>query len=89
MVGIKTMVGFETELDLTRVMSTLNRHNIHLRRYFSPCLNQVTYVLPTRMPISESVASRIACLPIYPGLNADSVHRIADIQLKAIQYIDV
>jgi dTDP-4-amino-4,6-dideoxygalactose transaminase len=77
-------VLFESEEVLLRVLQALNSAHIFPRRYFYPSLNTLPYVQRVQMPISESVAARIACLPIYPGLENADVHRIADILLKAI-----
>ncbi len=72
-------VIFNTEADLLRVFDALNAAQIFPRRYFYPSLNTLPYVNPVPMPISESVASRIACLPIYAGLEPSEVERIAEI----------
>jgi len=72
-------VVFDTETDLLRVLEALNAAQVFPRRYFYPSLNTLPYVAPVPMPVSESVASRIACLPIYPGLTLAEVERIAHI----------
>ena len=72
-------VIFDTEADLLRALKALNAEQIFPRRYFYPSLNTLPYVTPVSMPVSESVASRIACLPIYSGLTLGEVERIAHI----------
>lgn len=72
-------VIFDTEANLLRVLEALNAAQIFPRRYFYPSLNTLPYVNRQAMPVSESVASRIACLPIYPGLTLADVERIANI----------
>jgi dTDP-4-amino-4,6-dideoxygalactose transaminase len=66
-------VVFETETQLLGVQKVLNENNIFPRRYFYPSLNTIHYVNGTSMPVSESIASRVMCLPLYEGLNEDDV----------------
>ncbi|HBK83807.1 MAG TPA: aminotransferase DegT, partial [Flavobacterium sp.] len=49
------------------------------RRYFYPSLNTIHYVSGSKMPISESVASRVLCLPLYAGLEVQDVKKIINI----------
>ena len=72
-------VLFRNESDLLRVVEALNKANIFPRRYFFPSLNTLPYLPAISMPISESVAARIACLPIYPGLEMVELQRITAI----------
>lgn len=60
---------FKTEEDLIVVMDKLNNQNIYPRRYFYPSLNKVEYTKGESMPISESISSRILCLPLYKDLS--------------------
>jgi len=57
-------VVFETETKLLEVQKALNEQQIFPRRYFYPSLNTVNYVNSNEMKVSESVASRILCLPL-------------------------
>lgn len=59
---------FESESRLLEIQNKLNGNEIFPRRYFFPSLNTIPYVNGDRMPISESTASRILCLPLYVGL---------------------
>jgi dTDP-4-amino-4,6-dideoxygalactose transaminase len=77
-------VLFRNESDLSRVVEALNNSDIFPRRYFFPSLNTLPYLSASSMPISESVAARIACLPIYPGLEMAEVHRITAIIKNAL-----
>jgi dTDP-4-amino-4,6-dideoxygalactose transaminase len=61
-------VIFESEKILLEVQRELNKNNIFPRRYFYPSLNTIPYVSAGPMPISESISSRILCLPLYPEL---------------------
>jgi len=73
-------VVFPTEEQLLKAESALLRENIVPRRYFSPSLNTYTAIVkPAPMPGSESLASRILCLPLYFGLPEETVVKIAEI----------
>ncbi|WKL45976.1 DegT/DnrJ/EryC1/StrS family aminotransferase [Flavobacterium pectinovorum] len=56
---------FESEEVLLKIQKELNNNQIYPRRYFYPSLNTVEYIKSNKMPISESIASRILCLPLY------------------------
>lgn len=58
-------VIFKSESQLLQIQKILNENNIFPRRYFYPSLNTISYVKGEKMPISESIASRILCLPLY------------------------
>ena len=71
-------VIFETEKELLSVKSQLEKNDIEARRYFYPSLNQLTYLRNTSScPISEDIASRILCLPLFAELNDEDVEKIA------------
>jgi dTDP-4-amino-4,6-dideoxygalactose transaminase len=61
-------VIFQSEEELLNVQKRLNEAEIFPRRYFYPSLNTINFVNGETMPISESIASRILCLPLYVGL---------------------
>lgn len=67
---------FETEEVLLHVEKALNNQQIFPRRYFYPSLNTVSFVNGMSMPISESVASRVICLPLFKGLDKRDVDKI-------------
>ena len=72
-------VVFETETKLLEVQKALNEQQIFPRRYFYPSLNTVNYVNNNEMKVSESVASKILCLPLYMNLDLSSVTNIINI----------
>ena len=72
-------VIFETEAVLLEAQKQLNENQIFPRRYFYPSLNTIEYTLGTKMPVSESIASRILCLPLYVGLEEDNLKNIVGI----------
>ena len=72
-------VVFETEAQLLAVQKVLNDNEIFPRRYFYPSLNHVPYVDHVNMPISEDIASRIICLPLYLELKQNELQQIVSI----------
>lgn len=72
-------VIFESETVLLHVEQKLKEQNITPRRYFYPSLNTVSFVTNSKMPISESTASRILCLPLYVGLEKNDLEKITTI----------
>lgn len=72
-------VVFESSDQLLRVFAALNAENIFPRRYFYPSLNKLPYVDGLDCPTSEDIASRIACLPLYAGLQPETITKIVKI----------
>jgi dTDP-4-amino-4,6-dideoxygalactose transaminase len=71
-------VLFETEAALLEAQKRLNDAQIFPRRYFYPSLNTINYVKSTSMPVSESVASRILCLPLAYDLIFNEIQLIVN-----------
>lgn len=62
-------VVFDNEEMLLKIKAALNKQGINPRRYFYPSLDTLDYLPPHDQNIvSRDIASRILCLPIYPGL---------------------
>ena len=72
-------VVFADEQQLLRVFDALAKHDIYPRRYFYPSLNKLSYVNGAPCPISEDIASRIACMPLYPDLAESDARNICQI----------
>ncbi|PRZ20088.1 dTDP-4-amino-4,6-dideoxygalactose transaminase [Flavobacterium granuli] len=72
-------VIFESEAQLLRVEKALSYNQIMPRRYFYPSLNTIDYTKGQSMPISENIASRIMCLPLYVGLSENDLERIVSL----------
>ena len=70
---------FNSEATLLKVEEALLKKDIIPRRYFYPSLNTIPYVKGKEMPISESIASRILCLPLYVGLTNTDLELIVSI----------
>lgn len=70
-------VIFETEEKLLEVKNNMNKVNIFPRRYFYPSLNTITYLNNhQKMVVSESIACRVLCLPLYVGLSNNDIEKI-------------
>jgi len=76
-------VIFESESQLQKIEKALNTENIFPRRYFYPSVNTYTNILeyqPT--PVSEDIAKRILCLPLYWNLKNHEIEKIIQIIYK-------
>lgn len=72
-------VVFRDEKSLLRVKEKLNEAEIFPRRYFYPSLNKLNYLKKQKVPIAESIAARILCLPLYYGLQNKEINKICEI----------
>jgi dTDP-4-amino-4,6-dideoxygalactose transaminase len=69
-------VLFDTEARLFQCLEKMAAEKVFPRRYFYPSLHQVEIFEKTELPVSESVASRIACLPLYNSLTSQEIDEI-------------
>lgn len=67
------------EETLLKLQNSLNNQQIFPRRYFYPSLNLIPYTNEATMLISENIASRVLCLPLYVGLEVSSLEKIVTI----------
>lgn len=72
-------VLFKNEAELLEVTAALQAQNIFPRRYFYPSLNALPYLHYMKMPISEDIAKRVLCLPMFEDLGQDSIVHICNI----------
>lgn len=80
-------VIFESEQMLLHVVETLTFHNIHPRRYFYPCLSSLPYLGRTfDTPISDAIAPRVLCLPLYHSLSTEEIDMICRLISRSIRY---
>lgn len=69
----------ESETELLAIIKHLNERNVFPRRYFYPSLNKLPYHINEHScPVSEDIASRIMCLPLYHGLSLEEVDNICE-----------
>jgi dTDP-4-amino-4,6-dideoxygalactose transaminase len=69
----------KSEEQLLEIESNLNENKIFPRRYFYPSLNTINYIDYKQMLISESLSSRILCLPLYVGINESQLDTICSL----------
>lgn len=83
-------VVFDSEETLLRVMDALKVQDVLPRRYFYPSLNTLPFLKTYQpCPVSEDIALRVLCLPLYPGLSGEDADRIANIVNEALITSDV
>jgi dTDP-4-amino-4,6-dideoxygalactose transaminase len=78
-------VIFETQDYLLQVEQLLQEKNIIPRRYFYPSLDTLPYVSESTMYHSQSISSRILCLPLYVGLTELDLKTICTIVNETLQ----
>jgi len=82
-------VVFKSEKVLLKVKKALNSEQIMPRRYFYPSLDRLCYLENKQyMPISNDIAKRILCLPMYDSLTKIELNKITNIILKTINSND-
>lgn len=69
-------VLFPSETELLSTRAALNERGIFPRRYFYPSLNTIHYAGGQDMPVAESAARRVLCLPLYDSMDATTVQLI-------------
>lgn len=76
-------VLFASEAQLLSAEAKLKENGIVPRRYFYPSLDSLEYLQSEQTcEVSRDIASRILCLPMYPGLAKEEQYRIT----KALVY---
>jgi len=79
-------VIFPSEEMLIKVEKALNHKNIYPRRYFYPSVNTYSEVVEYKSTqVSEEISSRILCLPLFYGLNNETILKIAQTIKKEIE----
>jgi len=79
------LVGRDYHLSRDGLYSKLKEHNIYARRYFFPLISDMSMYrgLPSanqsNLPVAESIAQKVLCLPIYPDLGEDAQSHIIKI----------
>lgn len=73
---------FPSEEDLLNALKTLKEKDVMPRRYFYPSLNTLSYVNPQSCPVSESIAKRVICLPLFYDLSEKDQEMITELLMK-------
>jgi len=79
-------VVFESQQLMHACIEALAHEKIFCRRYFYPSLSSLPYVTSVDLPVCESIASRILCLPMYHSLTKSDLEMIARIMLRIQNY---
>lgn len=70
--------------ELEVVRARLAEEQIFTRRYFYPSLNILPYVHRQAMPVAESAASRVLCLPLFFELSDGEIKKISSVIVSAL-----
>jgi dTDP-4-amino-4,6-dideoxygalactose transaminase len=73
---------FSSEDSLQQALNELNENQIFPRRYFYPALNTLPYLTYQSCPVTESLAQRVICLPLYVDLSNEVIDLICQVLLK-------
>lgn len=79
-------VIFESEEMTLRMKAELEKRSISPRRYFYPSLSSLDYTSDSSTPISDDIAKRILCLPLYHDLSREEQLMIVRILLRTQNY---
>jgi dTDP-4-amino-4,6-dideoxygalactose transaminase len=85
--GAYMPVTFASAEQGSKVLHSLAQQNITARRYFSPSLNLLAQYSKDGTdvcPVSESLASRTLCLPLYYDLSAEDVSTVTNAVKQAL-----
>ena len=76
-------IVFESEKLALECFESLKGKEIFARRYFYPSLAKTLPYLPVReMPVTDDIAKRVLCLPLYYDLSVEEVDLICRIILR-------
>lgn len=81
-------VIFKTYSQMMKVRQSLIDNNIMPRRYFYPSLNTLKYLgskSKQKCPVSESIAERVLCLPLYYDLGFNTVEKVCSVIVKTLK----
>ena len=81
-------VIFESHEVMMRARQALIDNSIMPRRYFYPSLNTLPYLRPEwkrPCPVSEDVAMRVLCLPLFYGMEQREIDRICKVVIEGMQ----
>lgn len=76
---------FRNEEEVQRVIAQLAEVSVVPRRYFYPALNSISHTKGKKMPVAESVATRVLCLPLYAEMETHDIELICESVSFAVQ----
>jgi dTDP-4-amino-4,6-dideoxygalactose transaminase len=75
-------VLFESEARVLVVEATLQENGVQARRYFHPSLDSLVCLEgQDYQPVSNDIASRILCLPLYSSISPENISKIVNLLL--------
>jgi dTDP-4-amino-4,6-dideoxygalactose transaminase len=83
------LVGNDFAVTRDALYALLKDQGIHGRRYFYPLISEFPMYrhLPSArtelLPVAHAISREVLCLPMYPALTDEQVHRVADIVCHA------
>jgi dTDP-4-amino-4,6-dideoxygalactose transaminase len=75
-------VVISSEEQLLKILKILNENLIYPRRYFYPSLDTLPYVDNFNVPITDDIAARVLCLPLYQTLTKEEIDLIVRLILR-------
>lgn len=75
-------VLFESEEQLLRSKEILEQNWIYPRRYFYPSLASLDYVDKYEVPVTDDIAKRVLCLPLFHTMTKEEIDFIARLLLR-------
>jgi dTDP-4-amino-4,6-dideoxygalactose transaminase len=74
---------FDDEAMMLEIVDYLKGYEIFTRRYFYPSLStSLPYVVSQPLTVTDDIASRVLCLPLYPDLTLEEVDLISRLLLR-------
>lgn len=77
-------VIFPNEVIALKVKSTLENNQIFTRRYFYPSLSSLDFIRKQYTPLSDDIARRILCLPVFHSIRQNEIQRICELIKKTL-----
>lgn len=64
-----------------KLFEHLKQRQIFTRRYFYPCITQMTpyKMIAADVPVSKKLADQILCLPMFSDITIDDINRVIDV----------
>jgi dTDP-4-amino-4,6-dideoxygalactose transaminase len=83
------LVGPDFPITRDELYQLLKDQGINGRRYFYPLITEfpmyrhLPSARPENLPVAHTVSRQVLCLPFYPALEDEQVHRVADVVCHA------
>ncbi len=77
-------IVFTNDRQLLSVLDALQKNHISPRRYFYPSLNTIDFMEGAVCEVSESISSRVLCLPMYYDLKKEEIQLVCQVILNSL-----